>query len=98
MLGFTGTGPTLSQYCPPVVNTWFDDHRIRVREISCGRHHTIALTENGVYTWGSSRFGQLGIGHVGQSAHPRMVDKLSSYIVNVAAGQYHSIAVGICGK
>lgn len=70
-----------------------------MKSVSCGRHHTLALTENGVYSWGSSKFGQLGVGHLGQSVHPRLVKTFSTnVIVSIAAGQYHSLAVDIDGK
>lgn len=95
----TGTGPTLSQTCPPSLNSWFEDHLVRVKYVTCGKHHTIALTENGVYSWGSNKFGQLGIGDVNQSAYPRMIETLyCRRIVNVAAGQYHSLAVDDNGR
>lgn len=97
--GFTGTGPTVRMHDAPVLNSWFDDHRIRVKSVSCGRYHTLALTENGVYAWGSCKFGQLGVGHLGQTVHPRLVETLSTkVIVSVAAGQYHSLAVDVDGK
>lgn len=95
----TGTGPTLSQNCPPKLSSWFEDHRVRVKYVACGKYHTLALTENGVYAWGSSKFGQLGIGPVNQSVYPRLIETLSSTaIISVAAGQYHSLAVDNNGR
>ncbi|XP_077300277.1 uncharacterized protein LOC143921047 [Arctopsyche grandis] len=32
-------------------------------DVSCGREHTLILTENGVYSIGDNRFGQLGVGN-----------------------------------
>lgn len=90
----SGTGPTLSQNCAPTLSSWFDDHRIQVKQISCGRNHTLALTENGLYAWGSNKFGQLGVGRVGLSVYPRLVKSLfSRAIVFVDTGQYHSLAI-----
>ncbi|KAA0175884.1 hypothetical protein FNF27_02605 [Cafeteria roenbergensis] len=37
-------------------------HRRRVLRVSCGAAHTVALTDNGVYSWGSGAGGRLGIG------------------------------------
>jgi len=37
-------------------------HRRRVLRVSCGAAHTVALTDNGVYAWGSGAGGRLGIG------------------------------------
>lgn len=87
------------QSCTPMLNTWFNDYRIRVKHVSCGKYHTLALTENGVYSWGSSKFGQLGIENAKQSLHPRLISSLSDrIIVDVNAGQYHSLAVDISGR
>lgn len=57
------------------------------------------MTENGLYAWGSNKFGQVGIGEVGQSVYPRMIETLASYsIVSVEAGQYHSLAIDDSGR
>lgn len=94
-----GIGATLSQNCAPAVNTWFEDHRIQVKYVSCGKHHTLALTENGLYAWGSNKYGQLGIGQVGQSVYPRLIESLASYtIIFMAVGQYHSLAIDVSGR
>jgi alpha-tubulin suppressor-like RCC1 family protein len=34
---------------------------IRVVQVAAGRAHSLALTEYGVYSWGSNRYGQLGL-------------------------------------
>jgi len=36
-----------------------------VKQVSCGWNHTLAITEAGLYVWGSNSFGQLGIGQIG---------------------------------
>jgi alpha-tubulin suppressor-like RCC1 family protein len=52
-----------------------------------------------VYAWGSSQYGQLGIGKSGQSPYPRLVELLSrERIIAVSAGQYHSIALADDGR
>ena len=35
---------------------------VRVISVACGKSHSLALTDNGLYTWGSSKHGQLGLG------------------------------------
>ena len=35
---------------------------VKVKTLSCGAEHTLCLTSNGVYSWGSNKYGQLGIG------------------------------------
>jgi alpha-tubulin suppressor-like RCC1 family protein len=52
-----------------------------------------------VYSWGSSQFGQLGVGITSHSSHPRLVETLSEEdIVQVSAGQYHSLAISKSGR
>jgi hypothetical protein len=47
---------------------------LRFREISTGRTHTCALTDEGVaYCWGSNRFGQLGDSSRSSASTPRPV-------------------------
>jgi alpha-tubulin suppressor-like RCC1 family protein len=35
---------------------------ISVLSVACGKTHSMALTDCGLYTWGSSKYGQLGLG------------------------------------
>lgn len=47
----------------------------KVIKISCGKHHTLALTEHGeIYTWGSNHHGQLGIGSTSKSRAPVRIE------------------------
>ncbi|PSN32070.1 hypothetical protein C0J52_16221 [Blattella germanica] len=94
-----GTGPLMSRYSCPQQVSLMPSLKLEVISVSCGRQHTLALTNNGVYAWGSSQFGQLGIGKTGQSPHPRLVQQLCrERIIAVAAGQYHSIALADDGR
>lgn len=35
---------------------------IGINDVSCGQHHTIALTSSGqILTWGDNKYGQLGL-------------------------------------
>ena len=34
---------------------------IQVLSVSCGAEHTLALCKEGVYSWGSSSHGQVGL-------------------------------------
>nr|XP_018911932.1 PREDICTED: uncharacterized protein LOC109040440 isoform X2 [Bemisia tabaci] len=77
---------------------WFAFPKIDVHSIACGRYHTLALTSNGVYSWGLSNYGQLGVGGLKNSPIPRIVETLSEEsIISVAAGQYHSLAISANG-
>lgn len=52
-----------------------------------------------LYSWGSSKYGQLGVGKIGQSPQPMLVARLSEEkIVTIEAGQYHSMAITCDGK
>lgn len=46
--GCLGVGPLLSPNSVPRVVTTFTEMRIKVLSVSCGRKHTLALTDNGV--------------------------------------------------
>ncbi len=45
-----------------------------IKQIACGFHHSLALTENGeVLAWGENQFGQLGIGSYDNTYNPVLV-------------------------
>lgn len=47
-----------------------------------------------VYTWGCSNYGQLGLGEVKESPHPRIVPGLvGEHVIALACGQYHTLAL-----
>ena len=60
--GVLGNGPTGSRFGAPSVVNYFAAMNMRVISVACGRAHSLALTDNGLYTWGSSKHGQLGLG------------------------------------
>lgn len=80
----------------------------RVIDIACGRHHTLVLTENGVYASGDNTFGQLGVGRAWPGGLERegtcggdllyVSFNESAPLLSVAAGQYHSAAVDFGGR
>lgn len=68
--------------------------RGKVKSVSAGYKHSIALTENGeVYGWGWNEYGQLGNGTVVDSKIPLLNDKLSAKIIKIDTGFYHSFAI-----
>lgn len=97
--GALGNGPTMSQISEPEPVVWFRNNKIDVSSVACGRLHTLVLTSSGVYAWGSSQYGQLGIGMLDQSPHPRIIPALAHVrIVAISAGQYHSLAITSQGR
>ncbi|XP_048580642.1 uncharacterized protein LOC5517399 isoform X2 [Nematostella vectensis] len=69
-------------------------HRIKVLSVACGIEHTLALCRDGVYSWGSSEYGQLGQGDTQQHTRPVYVTELSDKkCIAVVCGHYHSLAL-----
>ena len=72
---------------------------IEVISVSSGHCHTLALTNNGVYAWGGSQFGQVGLGPLTQCSSPQLITSLADEIViDCVAGQYHSVALTSDGR
>ncbi|RMX41048.1 hypothetical protein pdam_00003288 [Pocillopora damicornis] len=69
-------------------------HRINVLSVACGMEHTLALCSDGVYSWGSSEYGQLGQGDMQQQTRPVYITELSDKkCIAVMCGHYHSMAL-----
>ncbi|XP_022791463.1 uncharacterized protein LOC111330786 [Stylophora pistillata] len=69
-------------------------HRINVLSVACGMEHTLALCSDGVYSWGSSEYGQLGQGDTQQQTRPVYITELSDKkCIAVMCGYYHSMAL-----
>ncbi|XP_073240509.1 secretion-regulating guanine nucleotide exchange factor-like isoform X2 [Porites lutea] len=65
-----------------------------VTQVSCGWNHTLAITDHGLYVWGSNAFGQLGMGKLGgYLTRPTLCKEFTEYqqVISVAAGLRHSI-------
>ena len=68
---------------------------IKVRQVSCGKHHTLVLTGIGiVFSFGVGNQGQLGIGSIESRERPTIVEVLEGLFVSqVSAGGWHSLAL-----
>jgi len=75
-----------------------------VASIAAAENHSLCSTADGaVFAWGSNRFGQLGMpssqGQHSSKLSPRRVEDLKhSFVVAVAAGDRHSIALTKLGE
>ncbi|XP_042235207.1 uncharacterized protein LOC121874922 isoform X2 [Homarus americanus] len=73
--------------------------QMRALCIAGGKNHMLAVTDNGVYGWGSNKYGQVGIGGTGRCPRPTLLASLEGKgIISVACGQFHSLAVSEDGK
>lgn len=64
-----------------------------VSQISAGFQHTCAVAAGAAKCWGNGGLGRLGNGGNSPSSTPTDVSGLSSGVVKVSAGDYHSCAV-----
>ncbi|XP_028989990.1 X-linked retinitis pigmentosa GTPase regulator-like isoform X2 [Betta splendens] len=66
-----------------------------VTQVACGGGHTVALTDNGVYTFGSGQFGQLGHGtFIFESRLPRRVEHFrKGRVGQVSCGENHTAVI-----
>ncbi|XP_053562443.1 X-linked retinitis pigmentosa GTPase regulator isoform X2 [Bombina bombina] len=67
----------------------------KVKMVSCGGGHTVAVTESEVYTFGLGQFGQLGRGtFIFEAPLPKAVDALKKHkIRSVACGENHTAVI-----
>ena len=71
----------------------------RVRSMAVGANHTLACTDDDVYSWGCNSHGQLGNGAPSlNEKHPYSIECLRGHrIIQVAAGSKHSVFLGMDG-
>ncbi|XP_076311235.1 RCC1 and BTB domain-containing protein 1-like isoform X1 [Tachypleus tridentatus] len=89
-----GNGSTNQGLNPGLITTNLGG--LKVIEIACGSHHSIALTSNGeVYAWGQNSYGQVGLGSTTNQPTPRKVTSGigARQCIAIACGQSSSMAV-----
>ena len=87
-----GSQSVSSTSSPHLVETLKDQ---RVLKIACGMHHTLALTESCVYSWGSGEFGALGTGTTKDEYTPVLMNLPKEFVPEeIGCGGRHSGVVG----
>jgi alpha-tubulin suppressor-like RCC1 family protein len=88
-IGNEKSGGNECQLIPIKVNGFNDE---KVKQISCGFEHSMALTESGrVFSWGSNKSRQLGHNNKDYRVNKPSPVLLSNEIQKISCGQYHSL-------
>ena len=90
--GQLGDGTRLDRVTP--VKVALPPWNVVVTAIAGGGAHSVAATDDGIYTWGSNMFGQLGDGTLADSSVPVLIGYFDPPVVDfidVAAGFYHTV-------
>lgn len=94
--GRLGHGEPYQESSMPMIVDLTD---VLIYSVACGAHHTLALTDHGVFAWGSSKYGQLGLGELQRTCRPLLIESLvDENIISIICGQYHSLAVTVDGR
>jgi alpha-tubulin suppressor-like RCC1 family protein len=94
--GFGGLGN--GTYTPRSQPGWVNTLTFGVGQVASGLYHTCALGSwGGVMCWGNNANGQLGNGTTGYSPTVQYVSGLSSGVISIATGQFHTCAVTVAG-
>ena len=93
--GQLGIGHTQHTNKPELIEELAD---VRVVQVACGAHHSLALTINGeVFSWGHNTFAQLGDRTYNSRQTPTQV-LINEKVVSISCGCYHSIALSESGR
>ncbi|XP_057573680.1 X-linked retinitis pigmentosa GTPase regulator isoform X1 [Hippopotamus amphibius kiboko] len=67
----------------------------KVIQVVCGGGHTVALTENAVYTFGLGQFGQLGLGtSIFEASEPKVIENIKDQKISyVCCGENHTALI-----
>lgn len=67
-----------------------------ILELACGYQHSLALTPNGLYTWGYISDDQLGLSESGEEYHSAPMPVYAPNVKNIstiAAGGWHNALI-----
>lgn len=90
-----GRRTTSSTDVPTAVRGPLESDEVRVKLLSVGDNHCLAVTEDGrMFSWGANANGQLGLGRLSDQATPQLVKELQGFgVAALACGARHSLAV-----
>lgn len=72
---------------------------VSITKIACGGAHCLAISQGRkLYGWGANSYGQLGVGHREMVSEPIFISLEAEYLVDIAAGGSHSIALSRSGE
>ncbi|KAG7234463.1 hypothetical protein INR49_004797 [Caranx melampygus] len=89
-----GNGATSQGLSPVLVTANLQNKK--VKEVACGSHHSMALTQDGeVFAWGYNNCGQIGSGSTANQPYPRKVTGClqGKSAVGITCGQTSSMAL-----
>jgi alpha-tubulin suppressor-like RCC1 family protein len=90
-LGQLGLNDTVTRNKPTQITTLSD-----IIAINAGFQHTIALDKFGnLWTFGSNKYGELGIGNTSDefSPVPCVIESLKNSVVRICAGSHHNLVI-----
>ena len=68
--------------------------RVFVSKVACASNHSIAMTSDGIWTWGSGDGGRLGHGDLEDRHRPTKVEELAGHqVIDIGCGFWHSAAI-----
>lgn len=77
-------------------SVFFND--LKITQIECGKHFTIALSEKGsIFSWGQGSRGELGLGSRINVLKPTLIRAINK-IKRISAGSHHAAAVSENGN
>ncbi|XP_057419618.1 ultraviolet-B receptor UVR8 isoform X2 [Lotus japonicus] len=97
--GNLGLGDRNDRWIPEKVSS-VDLQRDKMIMVACGWRHTISVSSSGgLFTYGWSKYGQLGHGDLEDYLVPHKLEALSDKLIcQVSGGWRHSMALTSCGQ